>query len=77
MVYNGSKLIKQLRTKMLIEWNITLRQAAKKMGISFATLSRIENGSRPDVDTLATVCYFISLPIQDAFIPVKSKSKKN
>lgn len=35
---------------------LSLREAAKEMGISHSTLSRIENGGKPDVDTFFVIC---------------------
>lgn len=39
--------------------NMGLRAAAKEIGISPSTLSRIENGHVPDVATLEKVCQWI------------------
>lgn len=39
--------------------NMGLRAAAKEIGISPSTLSRIENGHVPDVGTLEKVCQWI------------------
>jgi transcriptional regulator with XRE-family HTH domain len=73
MLYDSKPVVKAVRTKRLIEWDLDIREAAKKMKISPATLSRIENGRTPDVNTLATVCYYISLPMESAFIPSNKK----
>lgn len=39
--------------------NMGIRSAAAEIGISPATLSRIENGRIPDLDTLKKVCRWI------------------
>lgn len=74
--YTGEKLVKAIRTKRLIEKDIDVRAAAKEIGTSAPTLSRVENGSVPDLLTLASLCYWTGINIYDCIIPIKSKSKK-
>jgi len=76
--YNGKVLIKAVRTKRLIELNVDVRKAAKLIGTSAGTLSRIENGRTPDLLTLASVCYWCGVSIYDCIVPINqlSKSKK-
>lgn len=38
-----------------------LREAAKEIGISPATLSRIENGQVPDLETFQAVCRWLNV----------------
>ena len=38
-----------------------VRHAAKEIGISAATLSRIENGKQPDLDTFAKLCRWLDI----------------
>jgi len=75
--YDGRKLITALRTKRLIEKNIDVRKAAKEIGTSAGTLSRVENGSTPDLLTLASLCYWACIPIYDCIIPIKQSPKTN
>ena len=35
---------------------LSLRQASEQLGISAATISRIERGSPPDIDNFAKIC---------------------
>lgn len=69
--YDGEKLAKEVRTKRLITLNVDLRKAAKQIGIGYATLSRIENEKKPDIETLAAVCKWINTPIDSFFKSVK------
>lgn len=39
----------------------SLREASKLIGISPATLSRIENGKVPDLDTFSKLCKWLEL----------------
>lgn len=76
--YDGSKLIKAVRTKRLIELDIDVRSAAKQIGTSAATLSRVENGKPPDTLTLASLCDWSGINMSECFVPLKSikQSKK-
>jgi len=52
-----------------------LRAVAEEInGVSFATLSRIEQGKVPDVDTFIRICKWLDEPT-DTFILNKSKKK--
>lgn len=53
-----SKAIKQYR---IIELDYDLRTVAKKLGISAATLSRLENQGVPDLLTYAKVCKWLGV----------------
>lgn len=68
--YDGEKLSKAVRTKRLIDMKLDIRKAAIEIGISPATLSRIENKKTPDIVVLASVCNWISMPM-DGFFHVK------
>lgn len=72
MIFNIEKLRKDLITKRLIEGKLTLRQAAEKVGVSSATLNRIENSRLPDVETFAKCCIWLETDAKSYFnIPVK------
>jgi len=75
--YNGEKLINALRTKRLIELDIDVRKAAKEIGTSAGTLSRIENGRTPDLLTLFSLCYWANIPIHECVVPEKAKKSKS
>jgi len=52
-----------------------LRAVADEIGgVSFATLSRIEQGRVPDVDTFIRLCKWLNVPT-DTFIQDKAKTK--
>jgi transcriptional regulator with XRE-family HTH domain len=59
MKYKKEELKKNLITKRLIENNMTMDEACKEIGISKATLSRLEKGKIPDVETLGKVCNWL------------------
>lgn len=46
---------------------IGLRGYSKMIGISASTMSRIINGSKPDIDTILIVCNFLNLKIDKFF----------
>lgn len=68
-----SKSVKQFR---IIERGISLRDAEKESKISMATISRIENKFTPDLPSLIAVCNWASIPIENCFEQIPSKSKK-
>lgn len=35
---------------------LSLRAAAKQLGFSYSTLSRLERGEKPDIDTFVKLC---------------------
>lgn len=74
--YDGAKLATAVRTKRLIVENIDIRTAAKQIGISAPTLSRIENEKTPDVITLALVCEWINVDMDYYFTTISPKKKK-
>lgn len=56
-----------IRQKRIIDLDITVRGAAEKIGVSFATLSRCENCSMPDLITYANICKWLGVSL-DTFI---------
>jgi len=57
--YDATGFGKALKTKRIIEDNIDLRELAKKTKISIATLSRVERGRMPDLNTYANLCQWL------------------
>jgi DNA-binding XRE family transcriptional regulator len=66
---------RELKMKRRVELDTDVRTAAKKIGISPATLSRCENGSLPDLLTYAALCKWLGQSM-DSFIAYKGSSKK-
>lgn len=48
--------------------NQTIREMAKKMDISHSTLSRIENGKMPDMQTLKKICKYLNFNVDQVMI---------
>lgn len=46
---------------------LSLRAAAKEIGISPATLSRIENGNKPDIDSFCQICDWLERKDKTSF----------
>lgn len=61
-----------IRQKRLIDLNIGVREAAKQIGVSPATLSRCENENMPTLIHYASICKWLNTPME-TFI---SKAKK-
>ena len=74
VMYNAKEFSKALKTKRIIDLNIDLRAAAKRTKISISTLSRIENGKMPDLNTFANLCEWMGKDMNE-FIVIKSSKK--
>lgn len=59
MEYKAQELKKDLITKRCIENDMTMDEACQQIGISKATLSRLEKSKLPDVETLGKVCAWL------------------
>jgi transcriptional regulator with XRE-family HTH domain len=54
---------------------IGIREFSRKLGISPATLSRIENGKLPDLATFSKICLFLKLdPAEILGVPLQRAS---
>lgn len=53
-----------------------IREVAKEIGISHATLSRIENGKLPDIETFKKICEWLTIDPGD-ILGVTSAIKKS
>ena len=56
---NSSLLAEMIKSKRR---NCGLRETAKEIGTSSPTLSRIENGNLPDIDTYMKICKWLDVP---------------
>jgi transcriptional regulator with XRE-family HTH domain len=51
VIYDRESLKRDLKTKRVIDLGISMEVCSKQIGVSKPTLSRIENGSMPDLIT--------------------------
>jgi transcriptional regulator with XRE-family HTH domain len=65
------KLGKLLKDKRTFD-NLSLRDATKIHGIHPATLSRVENGGTPDIQTFAKLCHWYGVDM-NFFVTIKNK----
>jgi transcriptional regulator with XRE-family HTH domain len=63
--YDSESLKKDLRLKRIIELELSMNVACKEIGISKATLSRIENGSMPDLLTFFKIVKWLGNDIKE------------
>lgn len=59
MIYNAEKLRKDIIIKRVIDNNTKTEVACVEIRISKATLSRLEHGGLPDIETFAKVCTWL------------------
>lgn len=76
-MYDGSLMARTLKSKRLIdkknEIYISMGDAAKLTGFSKATISRLEKGSIPDVNTLINISTWLGMPMEYFFKKIKTK----
>jgi hypothetical protein len=63
--YDSESLKKDLRLKRIIELELSMDECSKMIGISKATLSRIENGSMPDLLTFLKIVKWLEKDIKE------------
>lgn len=73
VVFDGNSFSRDIQSIRLYN-ELNLRDCAQKIGISTATLSRLENAFPPDVVTLYKICQWIKQPMNKYFIE-KSENK--
>ncbi|MFN8288974.1 MAG: helix-turn-helix transcriptional regulator [Chitinophagaceae bacterium] len=60
-----SKMIKSKRSDR------GLREVAKEIGISLSTLSRVENGNLPDIDSYMKLCKWLEVSVDFFTLPAQ------
>lgn len=73
MEYKAQELKKDLITKRCIENDMTMDEACKEIGISKATLSRLEKSKLPDVETLGKVCGWLKTEPNKYFVIIRKR----
>lgn len=68
---NTLQLARDIRTKRTIENDIDLRKLAGETGVSFGTISRLENKRVPDVITLFKMCKWLGKSMDNYIKKVK------
>ena len=63
--YDSESLKKDLRLKRIIELELSMDLACKEIGISKATLSRVENGNMPDLLTFFKIVKWLGTDIKE------------
>jgi transcriptional regulator with XRE-family HTH domain len=63
--YDSESLKKDLRLKRIIELELSMDACAKNIGISKSTLSRIENGSMPDLLTFFKIVKWLKTDFKE------------
>jgi transcriptional regulator with XRE-family HTH domain len=64
VIYDSESLKKDLRLKRLIEFELSMDSCAKQIGISKSTLSRVENGSLPDLITFFKIVRWLGSDVR-------------
>ncbi len=56
---------------------LSWRQLASKAGVSQSTLTRMQQGKRPDVDTFASLIRWLGIPAEQFLTAQTHKTRKN
>jgi DNA-binding Xre family transcriptional regulator len=67
---------KAIKTKRVIELNINVREAANKIKISPATISRIENGGVAELESVIKACNWLGQHVSDFIVVAQSEKKE-
>ena len=74
-VLNAEKLANLVRSK---RGNRGLRETAKEIGnVSPSTISRVENGKTPDMDTFLALCNWLEIPPAELINSTEKKNKSD
>lgn len=60
ILYDSESLKKDLRLKRIIELELSMDACSKEIGVSKATLSRVENGNMPDLLTFFKIIRWLN-----------------
>jgi len=73
MKFDSEKFRKDMISKRVISLDLTMQEASEQIGVSKATISRIENKKSIDMDTFAMCLTWLGLSYQNYFIsePIK------
>ncbi|HJV19312.1 MAG TPA: helix-turn-helix domain-containing protein [Sediminibacterium sp.] len=66
MTFDSSFFSHRLKLKQSV-MKLSVRETAKQIGISPATVSRLNNGATPDIETFAMCCKWMRLEMERFF----------
>lgn len=75
--FDSKEFSKRIKTKRVIELNYDLRTVSKKAKVSAATISRLENGSIPEMDTFLKMCEWLDALPREFIYTMFKKEKHN
>ncbi len=73
--FNQKKFSYKLKEKRVMQKSISMDKAASEIGISKATIHRVENGTNPDINTFIKICTWLEEPITSFITSDKETSK--
>lgn len=74
-VFDGDNFRKSLMQYRLITKEVDLRTASSEMGISAATLSRVESGNSFDIKTGLSISDWMEVPFSSFFLTTDDSTK--
>lgn len=70
--FDTEKFAKAIKTKRVIELNIGLREAGKKIKVSTATVSRMENEYTAEIDNIIKACNWLGVSVCEFITKTKN-----
>ena len=69
MKFNNQQFARDIKVKRTIDNDWQLRDVEKKTGVSYSTLSRVENGKGETLDLIlyAKICKWLGKPMETYF----------
>lgn len=74
--FDANEFSKRIKTKRIIELKVDLLALSKKTKVSPATMSRLENGKTPEIETFLKMCNWLDALPREFIVTTLSKSKK-
>lgn len=70
--FNFNALGKAMKTKRVIELDLGVREVAKKLKVSPATISRMERGYACEINHVMTACNWMNVSLCDFIVKNKN-----
>lgn len=71
--FDQKKFSYNLKEKRVMQRSISMDKAASEIGISKATIHRVENGANPDLETFVKICTWLEEPISTFITSIEKK----
>lgn len=67
LTFDSSRFAKAVKQKRVIDDDVDMRFLAKKLKVAVSTISRCENGKKPELITYAKICLWLGTDMSSFF----------